>query len=200
VDKLQAEKRALRAELRTVLRALPRSALQEAGAEVARRLGPRLIEAAAAGGAIAYFASLPHEIDTAPIDALLRRIDAVRLLPGYATGELVFHRVPQGVALADLPLDRLGIPTPPRSLPVQQPDSDGLILAPGLAFDAHGNRLGHGAGYYDRALRALRARGVAPDVIALALDVQLLERVPAGGFDERVDAICTPARGILQAQ
>ena len=34
-----------------------------------------------------------------------------------------------------------------------------LVLAPLLAFDARGTRLGYGKGYYDRAIAQLRADG-----------------------------------------
>src|SRR5690606_198485 len=39
-----------------------------------------------------------------------------------------------------------------------------LVLAPLLAVDPHGNRLGFGAGYYDLTLAALRACGLVTAV------------------------------------
>ncbi|KAL9932163.1 hypothetical protein V8E36_008935 [Tilletia maclaganii] len=98
-----------------------------------------------------------------------------------------------------------------------------LILCPGLAFDLHAGRLGHGKGYYDRYL--LRAKEWAlreqarrkqqeegggdvrlPVVLALSLRQQVLRgdgeqggggRVPMDERDVQLDAILTPDELIL---
>lgn len=72
------------------------------------------------------------------------------------------------------------------------PEEIDLVLAPGVAFDRAGRRLGMGAGFYDRFL----ARAPQSVVAALALDCQLVERVPAEPFDRSVDYLIT-AEGIL---
>ena len=51
-----------------------------------------------------------------------------------------------------------------------------LVLAPALAVDAAGRRLGQGGGSYDRAL----ARTDAP-VLAVVFDDELIESVPVAG-------------------
>lgn len=61
-----------------------------------------------------------------------------------------------------------------------------LVIVPGVAFDRSGNRVGYGAGYYDRFL--LRIRGPA---IAIAFAIQVVPEVPAGRTDRPVDAIVT---------
>jgi 5,10-methenyltetrahydrofolate synthetase len=72
------------------------------------------------------------------------------------------------------------------AIPVNQLD---LALAPGVAFDAGGHRLGRGRGYYDRLLEPFA--GVAAGV---AFDWQILERVPVEPHDRRLDVIVTPTR------
>lgn len=68
-------------------------------------------------------------------------------------------------------------------------DQVDLVLVPGLAFDAAGNRLGHGGGYYDRILgyrkmqRALR--------VGLAFSFQLVDSVPVNKADERMNLVVT---------
>ena len=95
------------------------------------------------------------------------------------------------------PHDRLvegvfGIPVPPgteRLAPGQGGHS--LVLTPGLGFDAEGCRLGRGKGYYDRAFGQLLAGALR---VGVAYDCQVVDRVPGGPRDERVDWIVTESR------
>lgn len=54
-----------------------------------------------------------------------------------------------------------------------------LILVPGLAFDLLGNRIGYGAGYYDRFL----AEHPSSQKIGLAFDFQLVNSIPSESHD-----------------
>jgi 5-formyltetrahydrofolate cyclo-ligase len=67
-----------------------------------------------------------------------------------------------------------------------------LMLLPGLAFDFRGNRIGYGAGYYDKYLATHRSESFYK--IALAYDFQVVDRIPADEYDIRVDKIITPTR------
>jgi 5-formyltetrahydrofolate cyclo-ligase len=66
-----------------------------------------------------------------------------------------------------------------------------LVLAPALAVDRAGRRLGQGGGSYDRAL----ARTKAP-VLAVVFDDELLDEVPAEEHDRPVSGTLTPAGGV----
>lgn len=70
-----------------------------------------------------------------------------------------------------------------------------LALIPGLAFDPAGGRLGRGRGFYDRLLGR-------PDFLGTKAGVcqswRLVERVPCGERDIRVDLVVTP-RGVHPA-
>ena len=68
------------------------------------------------------------------------------------------------------------------------PDQIDPVVAPGLAFDRRGGRIGYGKGYYDRLLSRLDSH--VPR-IALAFDFQVLDDVPQDENDIRVDAIIT---------
>ena len=77
---------------------------------------------------------------------------------------------------------------------VMEPDGDeaidpaelDLVLTPGLAFDRAGGRIGYGAGCFDRFLPKCRGK-----IIALALEMQLVDRVPMDAHDVAVDLIVT---------
>ena len=65
-----------------------------------------------------------------------------------------------------------------------------LIIAPLLAFDRAGGRLGQGGGHYDRTIAALRARRPV-FVIGLAYAGQEIDAVPREAHDQPLDAILT---------
>lgn len=64
-----------------------------------------------------------------------------------------------------------------------------LLIAPALAYDRRGFRLGYGGGYYDRFL------ALYPDFAKLRTGLcarwQLLARLPADSWDIPMQAICT---------
>jgi 5-formyltetrahydrofolate cyclo-ligase len=68
-----------------------------------------------------------------------------------------------------------------------------VVLAPALAVDRAGNRLGRGGGSYDRALARV---GPLVPLIALVYDAELLDHVPAEPHDVKVRAAASPAAGI----
>ena len=66
-----------------------------------------------------------------------------------------------------------------------------LALVPGVGFDAHGNRLGRGRGFYDRLLADFG--GIK---CGLALDEQIAEAMPTEEQDVRMDVVLTPTQRI----
>ncbi len=72
-----------------------------------------------------------------------------------------------------------------------------LVLVPLVGFDDHGNRLGMGAGFYDRHFSFLRQRRTwhRPLLIGLAFDLQRVVQLPAAVHDVPLVAIVTE-RGI----
>lgn len=82
------------------------------------------------------------------------------------------------------------IPEPPEDAELIDPSELDLVLAPGVAFDRHGGRLGQGGGDYDRLLSRLR-----PDCLTIGWchDFQLVDAVPTEPHDRRVGLLITPA-------
>ena len=62
-----------------------------------------------------------------------------------------------------------------------------MILVPGVGFSKKGERLGRGAGFYDRFLNRY------PDAlrVGIAFEYQLTESLPVDPWDEKIDVILT---------
>lgn len=68
-----------------------------------------------------------------------------------------------------------------------------LVIAPAVAVDRAGRRLGRGGGSYDRALARV---GPAVLTIALLYDGELVDHVPTDEHDQPVRAVARPTEGI----
>ncbi|WMW64640.1 5-formyltetrahydrofolate cyclo-ligase [Nitratidesulfovibrio liaohensis] len=96
---------------------------------------------------------------------------------------------------ADLTPGRYGIAEPdPTRCPAIDMDAapafaPGLAVIPGVAFDRQGNRLGHGAGYYDRFLAHPAMARTA--LVGLAYAFQIVPALPVAPWDRPVHALCT---------
>jgi 5-formyltetrahydrofolate cyclo-ligase len=107
------------------------------------------------------------------------------LLPRVVAGRLEFAAVDD---LATLETGRFGVLEPgAASSPVELTPSD-LVFVPGVAFDRDGGRLGRGGGHYDRAFPSAPS---APVLVGVGFSLQLIERVPMGPLDRRVDGVIT---------
>ena len=176
------DKTALRVRLRGLRRRLS-AEIPDAAQRAALRLP---LERLPPFEVFALYQPMGSEMDPRPLLARLRHGGARAALP--ATGD---REAPMSFRLWDeamrLEPDAYGIPAPPPLSPAVTPD---LVVAPLLAFDRAGRRLGQGAGHYDRTLADLRARR-AVFVIGLGFAGQEMAELPDEAHDERLDAILT---------
>ena len=184
---LDAQKAALRPRMRTLRRGLARDFPQ------ADWMAAEHVDALLAAlnltvpGVAAVYHPAGAEFDPACVAEVLTARGWTLTLP-FCPGPkvaMVFRRYAPGDRLIP---DGAGILSPPPRAQKLRPE---LIIAPVLAFDAQGYRLGQGGGYYDRTLDAIRKTGPAPRVVGLAYDGQEVEAVPVGEHDQRLDAILT---------
>ncbi|MBU1113172.1 MAG: 5-formyltetrahydrofolate cyclo-ligase [Candidatus Omnitrophica bacterium] len=69
-----------------------------------------------------------------------------------------------------------------------------MVIVPGLSFDYQHNRLGRGAGFYDRFLQ-----GLTPSIkkVGIAFDLQIVKSLPAHhSLDQKVDIIVSESEVI----
>lgn len=131
---------------------------------------------------IATFAAQPHEPDLSLLHSILSEIEFCYPLV-VGKDELAFHVVTDPSTLSP---GSYGIlePTPLVHPPVR-PEELHLVFVPGLAFDLLGNRLGHGAGFYDRFLNTIP---LTPR-LGITFASQLLPSLPTEPHDLAVQHI-----------
>ncbi|WJY14596.1 5-formyltetrahydrofolate cyclo-ligase [Pectobacteriaceae bacterium CE90] len=141
---------------------------------------------------VAVFLSFDGELNTQPlIQALWQQQKQVYLpvLHPFSPGHLLFLRYDSETELVQ---NRLKVMEPRldvrKVLPPTQLD---ILLAPLVAFDARGQRLGMGGGFYDRTLQHWQQRGPYP--IGLAHDCQQVEALPVDNWDVALPEIITPS-------
>jgi len=136
---------------------------------------------------ISAYWPLPTELDCRPlVNALFN--EGYRLaLPAVIVKKqsMCFRCWKPGDSLAK---SDLGVLEP---LPIAKEITPNVVIAPFLAINSQGFRLGYGGGYYDRALRALRK--TAPDLLAVGLgySVQEVATLPYDENDEPMDWLVT---------
>jgi 5-formyltetrahydrofolate cyclo-ligase len=194
-DSVTAARVRLRAELRARRRALSPGERLRAAHLVARNIGRKL--GLRAGDRVALYCSLREELDSAPLFALARRRGWRIFLPRIERTRL--GRKMRFVACGgEERINRLGIREPQGTAMLGARWLD-AVFVPLVGFDAHGMRLGMGAGFYDRAFAYRRWRRAwhKPRLIGIAYAFQQVEHIVAAAHDVRLDAIVTD-QGVLR--
>ncbi len=176
-SKLRQERLALRDALDPDRRIEASLAILEHGGE-AIALSP--------GTIVSGFWPIRSEIDVRPLMTRLQERGARLCLPAIIDRQtIVFREFSQSAGMIETGFGTSG-PGPEAA----ELDPD-IMLVPLSAFDAMGHRIGYGAGYYDRAIDRLRAKGKAPRLIGIAFDCQEVASVPAEPHDVALDAMLT---------
>lgn len=178
--------------LRWAMRALRENISSGERTSMAEQVETRLLSMARVreARAILLFWSFGSEIGTHRIAAQLHALGQRVLLP-FLEGqsmEAAEHGpdgklVPSGYGPLE-PAERVAI----------DPEEIDLAVAPGLAFDRQGHRLGYGGGHYDRYLARL-PRGAHR--IGIGFHRQVLLQLPHGPGDERLDLVVTDVETIV---
>lgn len=165
-----------------------RTALHAADPAAARAMAENFLDSIPLkkSATVSAYIAIGDEPDAGPLMEALRAHGCKIVLPRVVgKGKaLAFHLYEAGAPLVPGPFN---LSQPAKEWPERDPD---VLIVPLLAFDADGNRLGYGAGFYDRTLKGLRAR---KKVLAVGFALSKLERdeVPHHEGDEKLDWIVT---------
>jgi len=145
------------------------------------------IRAVGDAGTVAVYAAVRDEPPTRPLLDELRQRHVRLLLPRVAADGLEWASYESWDRLAATDTGLLE-PTAPTERG-RLADVADLVLAPALAVDRRGNRLGRGAGFYDRALATVARR----QIVAVVFDDEVLDALPVDPHDIPVSGALTPS-------
>jgi 5-formyltetrahydrofolate cyclo-ligase len=177
------DKNRIRTEIKTALSAMtPADAASASSAAAARLIAEREF---ADARSVMIFLPIPGEID--PLDIARaawsqgKRVTVPKIRAPGVMDAVEIHSLDKDLAPGAMDILE---PISDKALAVGELD---LIVAPGLAFDRRGNRLGRGGGFYDRFI-ALHSGCL---VCGLAFDEQLLDEIPFEPHDQPVNMLTT---------
>lgn len=202
---INSQRQAIRQQVRKLRNALSQEQQRQAAQQLAGQMLqlPQVMDATA----IALYLSNDAELDTKPLIQALW--DAGKhiylpLLHPFVPGYLIFQRYQEDTPMK---LNQFKIPEPVLNcaelLPVAALD---IICTPLVAFDAQGNRLGMGGGFYDRTLSQITSEQPAQQVnakpkttlIGLAHHCQQVAQIPVEVWDIPLPLIVTPTQVLRQ--
>ena len=138
------------------------------------------------GDVVSGYWPMRSEVDVRPLMFALREQGARLVLPAILDKTtIVFRELVRGAELIDMGFGTFG-PGPE----CEVLDAS-FMLVPLAAFDARGQRIGYGAGYYDRAIARLIEMSKRPQLIGIAFDCQEIEEVPNEPHDAKLDYVLT---------
>ncbi len=133
------------------------------------------------------FMSLPTEVNTSPLVHQAWR-DRKRVLVPKVSWEQRRMMAIEIDSLSDnMNESQFGIRDPAAGVPVPIDNID-MVMVPGLGFDATGNRIGRGQGFYDHFLAHEGWHGIA---CGLAFSEQVVDSVPVVEKDMTMNMLVT---------
>jgi len=186
---LDSTKASLRDQIRARLQKLSAAERAAASSKLCARLREQPIWSAARF--VLLFAPLPDEPDFWPLLNEAIAAGKTVALPAFVPGTNGYLARQIIDPVRDLVAGRFGIREPLPACPEVLLNRLDLVLVPGIAFDVRGGRLGRGRGFYDRLLA-----GVRGPKCGVAFEEQIVEAVPVGPLDIRLNCILTPTRWI----
>lgn len=158
------------------------------------RLGRHLVSSAVFRRArrVAVYWPTAGEMDLTPVIHRCWQMGKWVFLPVLATPpgkRMEFGRYTRSSRLV---VNRYGIPEPaqPPGERLRAAQLD-IILMPLVAMDSAGNRVGMGAGYYDRTLENVAGSALSPTLIGVGYQFQQVRKIESQPWDIRLDWLVT---------
>jgi len=180
-------KKEIRQQLRTQMANLSAIELRERSARACTKLTQT--REYARSEFVMVFLSLPNEVDTTSLVLQAWRDGKRVLAPKVDWDQRRMLPIQINSLSDDLSESVLGIREPVDGMPIPLANID-MVVVPGMGFDAKGNRLGRGRGFYDRFLAHRDWAGIA---CGLTLEIQVVDDLPVDEHDIKVHMLVTDA-------
>ena len=135
-----------------------------------------------------FYVSLPSEVDTEMLIDRALGLGKRIILPCSDFQNKILHWYEIKSRAHDLKRASSGIFEPNKELARKFNENVECVFVPGIVFDKNNNRVGRGAGFYDRFLSKLR-----PDArkVGLAFSFQVVPEIPVNSHDIKMDEVIT---------
>ncbi|MBI5057870.1 MAG: 5-formyltetrahydrofolate cyclo-ligase [Nitrospirae bacterium] len=158
-----------------------------------------------------FYASFRSEVDTMTCIAHTLKLKKNVVLPRVENKKEMLRLFAIN-NISEIEPGYMGIPEPViRTASERKLNDIDIVIVPGAGFDKNGNRLGYGAGYYDKLFSGIRDQGSGvrkeklipnpqppkPVLIALAFEEQIASEIPSEKHDVKMDRIITEKRTIV---
>jgi 5-formyltetrahydrofolate cyclo-ligase len=185
----EANKPVIRAQLRSVLAAMPENERHAKSSAAASLISasPEFTTARV----VMLFLSTPHEIDTAAIALRCWQSGKSVVVPKVSWDQRRMLPVEISSLQTGMTTTGPGIREPLAGKPIPVEFID-LVIVPGLGFTANGHRIGRGMGFYDRFLAQPQFIGLS---CGLAFEEQIVPQLPMLDHDVPLSMLATD-RGI----
>lgn len=139
---------------------------------------------------IALYIPIKNEVDVRQLlDCEGKRFLFPRVENG--TKKLSFYEAKN---IDDFEKGSFNIPEPKTTLNKIEIENIDLFIVPGVAFSEKCERIGYGGGFYDTTLKYKNKNSYT---LGVAFDFQIVDSGFSEPFDERLDAVATPERIII---
>lgn len=169
--------------LRQKIRQMKREMTEEQIASASQLLAEKFYATEQYRQAKTVYGYLPYNQEVRTVPMLQQALDDRKkvAVPKVYGDEMKFIYMTD---LAAVEKSNMGIPEPVADGPVGD-DPTALVLMPGVAFTAMGDRIGYGGGYYDKFLAAEPGH----PTVALCYEFQIVESLPTQDHDIPVDVV-----------
>ena len=190
---MNQDRKALRRELRQRRRDIPPAQRIAAAESLAGQL--LSLPFLPVSGYVAGYWAMDGEVALHAWQLRLVSSPLVYCLPVLVGEHLRFAPWRPGDALTT---NRFGIPEPEvAAASLLDPSDMALVVLPLVGFDAHGQRLGMGGGWYDRSFAFRNTRPAPPWLVGAAFATQQLAAIAPEPWDVTLDAVCSERETLL---
>jgi 5-formyltetrahydrofolate cyclo-ligase len=182
------EKHILRKQTRAARDAMPEELILRKSAKIVSVFKDHFFPMLKTPKCAMIYLSTQSEVKTSGLIRYLSEKGVEIYVPCVDDGMIIPVKYTKGCALSR---GAYKIKEPVKKIKPRTPRCISLVIIPGIAFDAKGNRVGFGKGFFDHFLKKLPSSAIKT---ALAFEKQIVRTVPSDRHDVKMDYIITEDR------